>query len=522
MRSLPTVVLLGLLACAPAHAQTRTAADSVVIVRTMNSLRTARGSGFFIGDGSWVVTAGHVVAADTGKGRRAFEPTALVYTPWTGRPYQARVVAVDPATDLALLRLPEGGFPALPLDLTVPADANAAKEALQGRPLRLYGFPLSYGEDTTAGLAKAEQNDARLKEITRRGETSLCVLNECPDAQPGWSGGPMIDVERGTVVAVFHSLYRPAPDTKERFPAGSLTSYLANLLRDTSKADPAPFGKVADPTVSRPANAGDRMSREMRSLSLSAAGLWQKAEDEQRAIVRMAPDDPLPRVELGRILLEGKRFEEGLRELQEAVRLSPRSVLANMHLGRAFHLNYDPKSAAAALAAAVEFGGDEPMPRLVLAEVQEENQKPDKAEETLRAALTAFPGHPVVMSRLGSLLVTRRKNDEGMKLLEAASQMATPDPGLSFIALGYARALDTARKFKDAESVYRQVIRIDPENAHAYYFLASLFLRQSRVEDAQINLNAGLRVPRLPDAMVEAFRALQVRVNEKSAAQVGK
>src|SRR5688500_11696987 len=90
--------------------------DAVVLVRTANSLRAARGSGFLIGDGSWVVTASHVVSVDLGKARRAGDRTALVYSPWTGRPYEAKVVAVDGSADLALLRMPEAGFPALPVE----------------------------------------------------------------------------------------------------------------------------------------------------------------------------------------------------------------------------------------------------------------------------------------------------------------------------------------------------------------------------------------------------------------------
>src|SRR3954465_10038852 len=73
--------------------------DAVVLIRTANSLLSSRGSGFVVGDGSWVVTASHVVSVDLGKGRRGYDRTALVYDPWTGRPYEARVAAFDPVAD---------------------------------------------------------------------------------------------------------------------------------------------------------------------------------------------------------------------------------------------------------------------------------------------------------------------------------------------------------------------------------------------------------------------------------------
>ena len=56
---------------------------------------TTRGSGFVVGDGSWVVTAGHVVSVALGRGRRLADRTAWVYSPWTGGPVEAQVEAVS-------------------------------------------------------------------------------------------------------------------------------------------------------------------------------------------------------------------------------------------------------------------------------------------------------------------------------------------------------------------------------------------------------------------------------------------
>ena len=49
----------------------------------------------------------------------------------------------------------------------------------------------------------------------------------------------------------------------------------------------------------------------------------------------------------------------------------------------------------------------------------------------------------------------------------------------------------------------------------AYYHLAGLYLRMNRIEDAQIQVNAALVLPNLPEPAVEAFRALQARLNER-------
>lgn len=516
-RSLFTFAALLLIPLCPARARAEAAVpeEAVVLIRTTNSLLTSRGSGFVIGDGSWVVTASHVVSVDLGKGRRAYDQTALVYSPWTGRPYEAKVVAVDGVADIALLRLPQAGFPALPVEGLDLKDPKAARDALNERPIRLYGFPLSYGEATVAALARPEHNDSKLTGIRLRGETSLCVLDDCPDVKPGWSGGPLVGMDTGAVVGVFHSLYHEKADDAG-LPSGSLTGYLADLLRRAGATDLAGFARVAPPSIPRPAGAGDRMATEMRSMSWNAGGNLAKAEEEQRELLKLDKNDPMAHLEIGRLLLVRKKYEAALVELQLAARLAPKSVLANLYLGKALHLNYDPKGAIAAFKAAVAASPGEVEPQLALAEMQADNEKPDDAEATLRAAVQASPDHPGAVYQLGSLLVRQRKTEEGTKLLKQASELALYDPSLSFIPFGFGRILDIARKFPEAEDQYRRALRTDPDNTYAVYYLAQLLMRTGRVEDAQLQLNAGFRSKKLSDEMLAAFRTLQLKLNEKS------
>ncbi|MFN3651940.1 MAG: tetratricopeptide repeat protein [Armatimonadota bacterium] len=489
--------------------------DAVVLIRTSNSLRSTRGSGFLIGDGSWVVTASHVVSVDLGKGRRVSDQTALVYVPWTGRPYEARVMALDGPADIALLKLPQSGFPALPLEGLEVTDANAALAALKDRPLRLFGFPLTYGEATVASLARPEQNDSKIREIAKRGDTSLSVLQSCPDAQPGWSGGPIVSLDRNSVVAVFHSRYYPKANAEESYPAGSVTGHLAQVLRSAGITDFAPFVRPPASTLPRPKAAGELMAQEMRSLSWSAAGMWEKAEEEQRSIVAREPSDALARCELGRLLLVQKKYPEGLKELQEAARLAPQSVTVNLYLGKAYHLNFKPKEAAAALQAALRSSPDEVEPQLALADLHEANQQPAEAEAVLRAAREKAPLHPGLVFRLGQLVTAQGKKQEGLKLMEEAAELARADPAIVTIPLHYGRALEDNKKYREAESLYRVLLKNDPGNPSIHFALTVLYYRTGRFEDAQIQLNQGIRLPGLSEPMLQSFRQLQELINNR-------
>lgn len=498
--------------------------DAVVLIRSANSLRSSRGSGFLIGDGSWVVTASHVVTADLGKGKRLGDRTAFVYSPWTGRPEEARLVGVDVPADIALLRLAAPGLPALAVAGLESQDAAEALARLKDPPLRLLGFPLAYGEDTVASQAVASHNDSRLREIARRGQTSLAVLGACPDVQPGWSGGPIIERDSGAVVAVFHSLFRPRPDSPEGYPAGSLSGYLGELLKRSGAGDPAAFLKPPSPTRPRSPRAAERLAHELRSLSWAAGGKLVKATEEQREILKSEPADAMSHLELGRLLLLQKQYRAALAALREAVRLAPACVTARILLGKALHLEFEPKKARAELAAAMELAPDEADAPLVLAEVLGENQELDAAESVLRSALARIPEHPVLQSRLGELLMRRAvigdalgasRRKEGARLLAESAALAGSDPSLIPVAIRYALYLEGEKRYGDAEDVYQRIRRLDPQNPLGPYHLARLFLLQNRVEEAQIHLNAGFRIRDLSDAMVEAYRALQLKINER-------
>jgi len=488
----------------------------VVLVRTANTLRTTRGSGFVIGDGSWVVTAGHVVSVDLGKGRRVSDQTAWVYSPWLGGPVEARVAAVDGPADIGLLRLPRPGHPALPVEGLDRTEATAARTGLQDRAVRLYGFPLTYGEGTVASLAKPEQNESRLQEIAQRGETNLCVLGFCKDVQPGWSGGPMVSVDRGSVVAVFHSLYRKAGEGQAA-PAGSLSGYLGALLRRAGATELAPFSQPPAPTLAAAEKGAHRMALSMRSLSWSGTADWARAETEQRELLALAPEDALSRVELGRLLLEQKKFEQALKELRQAAGQDPKSVTAQLMLGRALHLNYQPREAAAAFRSALSLSPEEAEPHLLLADLHEANQEPEKAEDVLQAAAQKHTSHPAILYRLGQLKARGKTPTEGLKLLAQAAALSSEDPALVFVLIGYATALERGKKLREAESIYRQATRIDGDNAEARYYLALFYLRQNRVEEADLEVARGIQAEFLPEPLLQAFRRLQARINERAA-----
>ena len=164
-----------------------------------------RGSGFVVGDGTWVVTNFHVLPAGA-----EVESGPVLMVLATRNPDQlrrARVLATDRPHDLALLKIEGPPLPTLALE-----EPGTARE---GQAVVLMGFPLGgalgfapvthrgiVASITTAALPAptAQQLDPRAVARLREGNYELLQLDAT--AYPGNSGGPLLDAASGRVLGI--------------------------------------------------------------------------------------------------------------------------------------------------------------------------------------------------------------------------------------------------------------------------------------------------------------------------------
>jgi serine protease Do len=214
-RTLLAAAALALLGQAPARADLAdviaAAKPSVVAIGTFNATASPRfgfrGTGFAVGNGSFVVTNFHVLPAaaegETAPDLRVLLPTA----PSATQLRTAQLVAVDRGRDLALLRI--DGEPLPPMRLAEPELAR------EGASIALVGFPiggvLGFSHVTHRGIIAsitgitmpaptAQQITARAAARMREGSFEILQLDAT--AYPGNSGGPVLDVVTGQVVGV--------------------------------------------------------------------------------------------------------------------------------------------------------------------------------------------------------------------------------------------------------------------------------------------------------------------------------
>jgi serine protease Do len=139
------------------------------------------GSGFLVDANGLIVTNEHVV-------QRA-QDLKIKVTLNDGRSFNARYVAGDSASDLALIRIEDGG--ALPY-----IDLSKLSPNLLGETVLVLGNPLGYGSSVSRGILSATD-----RTVTVQGTEYHNMLQTDAAINPGNSGGPLIDLS-GSLVGV--------------------------------------------------------------------------------------------------------------------------------------------------------------------------------------------------------------------------------------------------------------------------------------------------------------------------------
>ena len=185
---------------------------SVVAVGTFERTRTPqfsfRGTGFVVDDGTLVVTNAHVMPGPL-DGNRMEQVGILVPQPGNAPAAfrEARMVATDPGTDLALLKIGGTPLPALRI-----GDSDAVKE---GQSIMMTGFPIgavlgpyaATHRGIVAAIApiaipQASSGNLDPKVIRRLTSGTFNIFQLDATAYPGNSGSPIYDASSGAVIGI--------------------------------------------------------------------------------------------------------------------------------------------------------------------------------------------------------------------------------------------------------------------------------------------------------------------------------
>ena len=188
-----------------------------------------RGSGFVVGAGNFVVTNAHVLPEVIPPGGSEGSLVVVVPTQAGGSATAGRSATLlgrDREHDLALLRIDGPPLPALPL-ADEPRTREGAAVAIIGFPIGgALGFtPVTHrgiiSSITAIALPAPGAQSLNAQAINRLRQGSFDIYQLDATAYPGNSGGPVLDVESGKVIAVINMvLVKGSKETAISHPSG--------------------------------------------------------------------------------------------------------------------------------------------------------------------------------------------------------------------------------------------------------------------------------------------------------------
>lgn len=171
------------------------------------------GTGFYISGGGWLLTNEHVVHDATSVDVRGADGII--------RP--AEVVKADVAGDVAVLRVQTSPAKWLPL---------APQEGTMGAAVFTIGFP-----DTDVQGVEPKFTDGRISSLSGIRDDRDHYQITVP-AQPGNSGGPLVDVKTGTVVGIVAAILRGRENVTYAIKTRVATQLMSSLPGFTAPSTP--------------------------------------------------------------------------------------------------------------------------------------------------------------------------------------------------------------------------------------------------------------------------------------------
>jgi Flp pilus assembly protein TadD len=253
---------------------------------------------------------------------------------------------------------------------------------------------------------------------------------------------------------------------------------------------------------------------------LAAALLDARRPDEgvpelQRA-VELKPDNPEALNTLGATLMKLHRFQEALPPLERAAALQPRSADARTALGMALLQSGRAVEAVASLQRATALRPDSAEANNTLGMALIEAGRFGEAISALQRAVELQPGSLEASNNLGAALVQAGRFDEAVAWLQRAVDLH-PDSAEAYNNLGV--TLVQVGRVDAAVAPFQRAVELQPQSAEAQHTLGVTLLQAGRVADAVAPLQRAVAIqPDFPEARYNLSNALVALGDPKGGA----
>jgi Tfp pilus assembly protein PilF len=469
-------IILSLIFCA---AQARGAAHEEmranVIVFSRSIGQTSCGNGFVIGDGTLVVTARHVVYPERPSGLHQGDALVTILSPYLGDACEAEVIAHDRALDVAILRVPWSGHPAVPL-ADEAAVVSTDKVELAGYPGIIAavtaGKPQllepSLTEESTA-LAVLDVNSV----IVRQAATRSIVTGSAP-VGGGWPGAAMLVPGTSSAAGCY-----ARTGANGSAGVGAAAGAIRKLIE---QAGCGALLDVNSPPRAPSAESGAATLQYLQAIAASSAGDARGSDAYLQAFLRLRPRSAIGFRDLAGQARAISDLDRAQKLYAEALQIEPTLVSARVLYGQLLHERLMPTHAMKNLRYAWEHGRHSRTAAVIpLCNLLREQGREREGADLLAEAVKQSPLDGYLWNYLGQ---SRTLLSDHAGAAVAFARSADLMPENASVRLKAADEYLAAGNRAKAEEQVRTAIAQNPESSVAYCAFAKLLAQDGRPDKA--------------------------------------
>ncbi len=445
--------------------------------------RTHRGNrvGVVFGDGSLVATAAHCLDDFAEANRQAILAKPLVCSAYYGDVFEAEIVGMDQASDVAILRVAWDGHPAVPL---------AHEQELAGvQEMWVAGYPPPEKEGGTVGASRlvwAERLPVLQVHGSERGDQ--VILGGARFVGPGWSGSPMITCESGRLAGVFG---RRADVQFEKLLV--LQNRMGGSVRAIQELMNANGLRMTNPPApsKQQGNASEAFSAALNWLDTQAGRSPQEGVAGAEAFPQRRPHSALAHLFLA--LSSSDVFPGNPKDSSaalvveqhygEAARLAPGSLLIHAAYGAQLERLRRPEEALVELATAIRIDPSCSFVQALRLQILTD-LKPTEAEALGRQLVHEAPENAAYWFNYAGALRKLGQNDQALDAAQTAVRLASKE---QFWYRGrLADLLSKQGRLEEAEAAHRALLAHRPESPVFWLWYAEFLAGQQPQRTADL------------------------------------
>lgn len=265
----------------------------------------------------------------------------------------------------------------------------------------------------------------------------------------------------------------------------------------------------------------DKPLRLLRIQLLERAGRGSEVDAEYQQLLADYPDDVGLGYQYARYLAENDRIDEVEPVLREIIAADPENIQARMTLTQFVANTRGPEAAEETLREFVDAAPDAHELRMSLASLYQATDRPDDAYTEFEYVAKAVPNEDEGLNskaRMAGILIARGDAEEGEAMLEEV--LAIDTMNTDALLLRGALRVDQ-RKYRDAVSDFRNLLRKNPDDKRAQSLLANAHAAAGDTVLAKDAYRRVLEIDRSDaEAPVQLARLLAEEGDEKAAMEV--